>query len=243
MIFFYVFISNFYFLIAYCLLLIITSFYFKESYPKKIRAALPLSQLFRAYMTQISFLPFLLATLALATMFSTMFAFISTASFIYLTIYQLPIKLFGWLFAFNAVALIIGGIFLKHLQRRLNERLLVMIAVTVSLLGEVSMLWALHYFTGSILSVAIPTFIVTFGVGLSYPVLMSFALNNVLKYAGLASSLTGSVRFIIASIVGSIVAYDVTTSAIPLALSMLTLSLVSAFCMLLYFAKTTVASS
>jgi MFS transporter, DHA1 family, multidrug resistance protein len=229
--------SNFYFLMAYCLLLVITSLYFKESYPKDIRTALPLSKLCDAYKRQICFIPFLLSVLALALVFTTMFAFVSTASYIYLNIYQLPTELFGWFFAINAVALALGGILLKYVQRLLGEQQLVFIAIGISIFGAVSMLWALHYCPNTVLSVVIPTFIATFGVGLGYPLLMGFALNNVLEYAGLASSLAGSMRFVIASIVGTIVAYDVTNTAVPLALSMLTLSLLAVLSVHLYFHK------
>jgi MFS transporter, DHA1 family, multidrug resistance protein len=229
--------SNFYFLIIYCLLLFVTSLYFKESYPKDIRTALPLNKLFNAYRVQMSYPPFFLAVLALALVFTTMFAFVSTASYIYLNIYQLPTELFGWFFAVNAVALALGGVLLKYMQRLLGEKQLVVIAIAISTLGAVSMLWALHYLPGTIFSVVIPTFVVTFGVGLGYPLIMGFALNNVLEYAGLASSLAGSARFIVASIVGTIVAYDVTNTAVPLALSMLTLSLLAVLCVYFYFRK------
>jgi MFS transporter, DHA1 family, multidrug resistance protein len=229
--------SNFYFLIAYCLLLLVASLYFKESYIKEMRTALPLNKLFSAYRKQISFMPFLLAVLALSCVFATMFAFISTASFIYLDIYKLHVEWFGWYFAINASSLILSNIILKHIHKQISKRKLVIMAISVSLFGEVCMLLALHYFPSTIWSVVVPSFVVTLGVGLGYPQLMSFAINNVLKYAGLASSLAGSAQFIIASIVATIVVYNITNVATPLPLSMLTLSLLSIFFVYIYFAK------
>ncbi len=227
--------ANFYFLAIYGVVLILGAFFIKESYPKAIRKPLPINKLFHAYVEQIKFVPFLLATIAVSTNFSVMFAFISSSAFIYIKIYHLAAYLFGYFFAFNAASLILASFSLHRLKNKLSDSQVISLAICISLLSAVVMFIAICFYPHSIWSIVLPSFIVTYGVGLLYPQLTSQALKHVVAYTGLASSLVGSARFILAAIIGFLMGIVITDSALPLAVVMLTLNILTAISMVFYF--------
>ncbi|PIQ43370.1 MAG: Bcr/CflA family drug resistance efflux transporter [Gammaproteobacteria bacterium CG11_big_fil_rev_8_21_14_0_20_46_22] len=215
--------SNFYFLAIYGAMLFFATFFIQESHPKAIRRPLKAKHLITAYIEQTKSIPFLLPTLAASTNFSAMFCFISSSSFIYIKLYGLPPSQFGYFFAVNAAALILGSISLNRLKEKLSDQHIMQIAMTLTLSGSCVMLIALTL-KPSIFSIAAPSFIVTFGIGLLYPEIIALALKHVVHHTGLASSLIGTTRFTLAAITGFIMGLVITYSALPLAISMLILN-------------------
>ena len=227
--------SNFYFLAIYGVILILCTFFIDESYPKLIREHLPTNKLLNAYLDKIKFIPFLLVTLAASTNFSVLFAFISSSSFIYIKIYHLPAQLFGYFFAINSVALILGTLSINILRNIFSDSRIILIATLTSLIGAIVMIIAIYLYPKSIWSVVIPSFVVTYGIGILLPELTTHALKNVVIHTGLASSLVGTFRFVLAAIVGFIMGIIITHSALPLAFSMLLLNILTAIFMVFYF--------
>jgi DHA1 family bicyclomycin/chloramphenicol resistance-like MFS transporter len=227
--------ANFYFLAIGGIILLISTFFARESHPKQRRKPLPANQLLHAYWQQIKCRPFLLATIATSTNFAIMFSFISSSAFIYIKTYHLAPADFGYFFALNAVALILGSLFLRLRKGKTSDKKITAIAITCSLSGSIFLLITLQLFPASIWSVATPCFITTLGVGILFPEANTCALKNVVSFTGLASSLIGTTRFVLAAIVGYIMGLAATHSAMPLAISMLTLSVLTACFMWLYF--------
>lgn len=227
--------ANFYFLALYGIVLWIGTFFVAESYPATIRKPLPLSQLFQAYYKQLTCKPFLLGALSVATNFSVMFAFIAASSFIYIKIYRIAPDLFGYFFAGNASALIIGVTSLKYLKGRLADARIVSLGLSICFVASLSMLIALWLYPAMVWSVAIPSFIATMGVGLLFPELMAQSMQHVVDYTGLTSSLIGTIRFILAAFVGFLMGFLITSAALPLAVVMLVLTLMTAVLMKVYF--------
>ena len=226
--------SIFYFLAAYGFILIIASFFTTESYPKSTRKPLPVNRLFHSYYQQAKFTPFLLITIAVATNFSVMFSFIASSPFIYIKLYELPRHLFGYFFAINAAAVMLGTITLRRLKGSVNDVKLITIGLLITIVGAILMLVALKFNPTSIWNVVIFSFIVTYGVGILYPELTSTALRNVVQYTGLASSLINTSRSILSAIVGLLMGAFIVDSALPLGITMLILSLLTATFFIIY---------
>ncbi len=231
--------SNFYFLAIYGLVLLIATFFISESYPDHLRKPLPLNQLYQAYMTQLTCYPFLLCALAVATNFSVVFTFISTSAFIYIGIYHVSTHLFGYVFAANAIGLIVGNVTIKKLTGKIDNYYLVLIPIGIIAIMTGLMMVLLHYFPEHMMCVMVPSFVVTCGVGMLYPALTSLALQNVVAYTGLASSLLGSCRFVLAAVTGAVMGALIVSTAMPLAMMMFGLNAVTAALMLMYFRHTT----
>lgn len=227
--------SNFYFLAAYGLIVLAASLFVKESYPAAARKALPVNKLLSAYWQQIIFRPFFLATLAASFMFCIVFCFISSASFVYINLYHLLPENFGYYFAINASALIMGSLTLRYIKRMMTDKFIITLGLILAITGSLVMTLLLILFPNNIYSVAIPAFFATYGVGVLFPELTSCALKHVVEYTGLTSSLIGTCRFVFAAVTGLFVGTAVATSALPMALSMLGLGLVTAVFAFFYF--------
>jgi len=227
--------SNFYFLSLYGFILFICAFFLKESHPASTRKALPVNGLLTAYVKQIRNLQFSLSTLAISTNFSVLFSFISSSPFIYINIYKLPPHLFGYFFALNALAITCGSLSVKKLKNKIRDSQIITIGCVAMFFGIIGMFATLHLWQHSIWSIVIPSFVITYGVGVLYPELTSYALKSVISHTGLASSLIGAFRFILAAIVGFIMGSVITQSAMPLAITMLILITLTIFLMILYF--------
>ncbi len=161
--------ANFYALAIYGFILLIGACFIKESYHKAVRTALPINTLLHAYWKQLRFTPFLLAVVAVSTNFSVLFSFISSSSFIYIKIYYLATHLFGYFFALNASALILGVLSLNYLKRNFQDKKIIFIGMFISFFGAIMMFIALYIQPNLIWSIAIPSFIITYGVGVLYP--------------------------------------------------------------------------
>ena len=228
--------ANFYFLAIYAFLLILAAFFFHESYPVDIRKPLPINSLLQAYVEQIKCRRFLLATFAVSTNFSVMFAFIASSPFIYINLYHLSPGLFGYFFAFNASALIFGNISLSQLKKcQFTTQKIIIFAVIISILGALSMLLAIILGINSIWEVTIPAFIATYGAGILYAELTTCVLQNVVAYTGIASSLLGVHRFVLAGFISLLMGLIIHGTAWPLGVVMLILSCLTGISMWRYF--------
>lgn len=227
--------ANFDFLALGGLILLTCNIFFKETHLKHKRKPLPANQIKKAYLEQIKHGPFLLATLATAASFSVMFSFVSSSSFVYINLYHIAPKHFGYYFSLNAIGLMLGTASLKLLKGKIRDSSLIIVGLICTAVGGIAMVMCLQLKPASIWSIAIPSFVATYGAGLLFPETNSCALKHVLAYNGLASSLIGTTRFILAAIVGYIMGLTTSHSAMPLAISIITLSIATAFLMLVYF--------
>lgn len=226
--------ANFYFLAAYGLALLLGSYFLHETHqaPKSI---LSFREWLHAAKKQAIFVPFLLPACTVGTMISAVFGFVSSSPFIYITLYHLPPERFGWYFAVNASALILGSLTLHPLKQILNHRKTIIIGLGAGILGSVLMLMMLSLYPNSIWSVAIPAFVITYSLGVLLAEISALALKHVISHTGMASSLLGTSRYGMAAATSFVMGMLIKESAMPLAFFMLTMSVLSASFMLMYF--------
>lgn len=220
--------SNFYFLDMYGAILFLSTWFLQESYPKATRHPLPASQLLSAYWQQICCKRYVLMVFAVACNFSVMFAFIASSSFIYIRLFQIPAEYFGYYFAVNASALIIGALSLTFLKRVFTGKQVIQLGVSMAIVGAIIMLLSITLYPQQVLSIVIPSFFITYGVGLLFPETTSLALQHVVKYNGIASSLLGTGRFSVAALTAALMGMFVHTQAWPLPVFMLCLAVATA---------------
>jgi DHA1 family bicyclomycin/chloramphenicol resistance-like MFS transporter len=227
--------ANFYFLAIYGALLMCGIPFLKESHPKSIRKFLPASKLIHAYQVQLFNFPFILAVFALATNFGILFAFISASPFIYIKIYHLSPHMFGYYYAFNAAAIIIGSFIMRRINHIFTSQKIIFAMIILVFIAAISMLVATLFNHTSIWCVVVPAFIMTLSFGFAFPELTAHALKNVVEFTGIASSLLGSIRFILAGIIGFIMGLIIKGSAIPLPIVGIALNSITLGCMATYF--------
>ncbi|MBB4236859.1 DHA1 family bicyclomycin/chloramphenicol resistance-like MFS transporter [Rhizobium esperanzae] len=110
-----------------CLLAVILTI--PESLPSSARQRESLSQTLTNYGQLLANRSFLLPAIVGGLSFAVGFAFVSGSSFIYMTLYGVSAEVYGWLFALNAVGIIVGAILNGAMLRRINSRC----ATTISL--------------------------------------------------------------------------------------------------------------
>ena len=227
--------ANFYFLVAYGVALLLSTIFLEETYPKLKRKPLPLNKLLRAYAEQLRHVPFISSALASCTNFCVLFAFISSASFIYINIYELSPEWFGYLFSLNAVIFIVGNVLSPKLCSTFSEPKLLFAALGAVFIGVLVMLIALMNFKTTVFAMVLPLMLVSFGVSLLHPKLVGYSIEHVVNYVGITSALAGAVRFMLAAVTGLLMGVLITHSAIPLALVMLVLNVLTVIFLRIYF--------
>lgn len=113
------------------------------------------------------------------------FAFIGSAAEIYIDNYGTTEQVFGYFFAFNALAIVTGAFICSWLQKRIDPKSILTISFGGILLGGVIMFTG--FFQGP-WSLAIPMAIASFSFGLSRPPSNHLILEQVDKGVGTASS-------------------------------------------------------
>jgi len=229
--------ATFYFLFLYGLVLLVCACLIPETYPKAKRTPLPVHTLFAAYSEQIKNHKFLFVAIAFAANFAVMFCFISASPFIYIKLYHVAKSDFGYFFAFNALALILGNLSTKRMSKRFSLKGLMFGASILSVCASILMIISMQVFPHTTLALALPCFLVTFGVGVLYPTTIGEALKHVVQHNGIASALANTIRHISAGCVGLVLGFFIAHSGLPLAWASLLLSAVTLGFLFLYFRR------
>lgn len=187
---------------------------------------LQVSAVFQRYISLFSNLPFVVYMATCSLLMAPMFAFIASSSTIYQTRMHISATAYSLLFAFNALALMVGsGVYLQ-LKKKISDNHVIRIALAISLMGTI-FLFLLSGST-SIVHFAIPMFCVTFSVGLSRAPTMNLALEQVHEYIGQASSLIVFSNFVVAGVAMAIASQNVANPILLIATIALLAALLAA---------------
>lgn len=174
-----------------------------ESLPPERRVALHPSSVMRAYARQLGNPVFMAYTLAGGFILGSLFIYISASPFVFTGHFGLSPTTFGYLFAGNALSLVIGGQFANWLLRKgFHERRAMYLGIALHglaglfLLGLVlagqAVLWA---YIG-LLALALGSLGIVFGN------LSALTMANAGRQAGVASALMGMAQYLLAALVG-----------------------------------------
>lgn len=170
------------------------------------RMPLNLRHILHAYTKQLRQPVFMAYTLAGGAILGSLFAYISTSSFIFTTFFTLTPAQFSYLFAANSIALVIGGQLSNTLLNRGKSARLIMLSGM-----------ACHAAAGLVLLLATQLNIATLSI---YIVLLAFAVGslglvfgNVTaltmeqagKQTGISSALMGMLHYLLSAIIGYII--------------------------------------
>lgn len=159
--------------------------------------------------------------------FSGMFAFLTAGSFVYIDIYGVSPDQFGYLFGLNIIAMIIMTSLNGRLVKKVGSHFMLRLGLTVQLIAGLGLFvtWLLDLGLWSTV-----TFVVMFIGTLSTTGSNSMALllSGYPNMAGTASSLAGTLRFGVGSLVGVLVAILPSGVTWPMLLVMSACSVLSA---------------
>lgn len=146
-----------------------------------------------------------------------LFAYITGSSFVFINLFGIPAKSFGWVFGSNAIGLIACSQINARLLKRVSyEAILNKIFVVIAVLGLV--LLAAAYFDWGFWGLAIPLFLFIASLGMTFPNSTAGAMATQRKSAGSASALLGTMQYGIAALSSAIVSRLHDGTAMPMCL-------------------------
>lgn len=166
---------------------------------------------------------FLGYSLSAALAFAAMFAYISGSSFVLQDVFGMSPQLFSLVFAMNSLGIVATGQLNRWLLGRAVPRRLLAIGVSLTACGGILLLIAA--LTGVGLVGLLPgLFVVASSIGMVFPNATALALAGRPETAGSASALLGVLQFSSGGLAAPLVGSAGTSTAVPMAVVMASLS-------------------
>ena len=179
---------------------LLTIFFLPESYPPDRSFSLKPGPILRNFVAVLRVRQFLVFVLVEAFAFSGLLAYVSGSPLVFMDIFHVGKKAYGWIFAFLSVAFIVLSQFNSLFLRRYSSEQIIRVALTgqtivaiVFLAGSVAGWYGLG-FTIFFL------FLFLAFLGFTFPNAAALALAPFAKNAGTASSLLGALQMSIGSL-------------------------------------------
>ena len=217
--------SIFIFLTLYSLVILLALTLVRSNYQIDKASTLSAKHIARDYYLQIKTPSFLLSAMMSSLTFALLFTFIASSSFIYQHYFNVKPAHFGYYFAVNAFGLFIACSALPRFIRLSSPPIMATLGSGISLTFSLIMLLLLLFLPHNILSLLIPMFFISIGIGFSMPSYMSIALNHIRQHAGLAAALIGSMQFLFAAITASTIGFFIQHHPYPFSIVMSIISL------------------
>lgn len=172
------------------------------------RSSLALGSILRSYGRQLRLPIFMAYTFAGSFVLSSLFLYISHSAFIFTQHFSLTPTLFSYLFAGNAVSLVIGGqISTSLLKRGVAETRVTYIGLTLHLLSGLLLYLIVQSGLASLWSYATLIAIAVGSLGLIFGNLTALTMHHSGKQAGVASALMGTLQYLISALAGYLLSF------------------------------------
>ncbi|MDR1124785.1 MAG: Bcr/CflA family efflux MFS transporter [Deltaproteobacteria bacterium] len=172
-----------------------------ESLPREKRTPLKPKAVFNTYLGIARNPGFLLPTLALASLFFYLFAYISGSAFLYQNVYGLRPDGFGAVFGVTGGAITLGAISGGRLSKRRPIESVAALGVLVMIAGSaVCLISSLSLGGQALYGVAAGFAVAMFGLGLAEPALVTLAMSSQSTALGSTAALMGSLQLALASL-------------------------------------------
>jgi DHA1 family bicyclomycin/chloramphenicol resistance-like MFS transporter len=148
--------------------------------------------------------------------FSALFAYLSSSSFLLQDVFGLNAQQFGLVFGINSIGVVLGSQSASRIVRRVAPQWVLVIALPVMLLGSIAIgVFAILGF--GLLSVLIPLWVILTSCGFCFPIVQVLALAHHGEEAGTAASVLGAFNFGVAGLISPIVGLLGISSGLPMA--------------------------
>ncbi len=189
--------------------------------PLRIRGTL--RNYFKILRTRVS-LGYILAS---GFSFAGMFSFLTAGSFVYIDYYGVSTQNFGFLFGLNVICLIIMTAINGKFVKKVGSEKMLQFGLSVQLLAGVLLICG-QVFQLGLWGTVIPVMLYIGIISIIGSNIMACVLSDYPELAGTASSLAGTMRFGIGTIIGGIVSFIHVHSALPMTGAMAMCAILSA---------------
>ncbi len=219
--------SIFYFLGIFSFLLIILLYYFLPYTGKSTTAySLSFSNVFNNYKKVVSNKIYLSYTLVTALTSAVLFSWITNSSFIFIELLGMTEKQFGLVFACTAGCMVIASQVNYLLLRKFKPSEIAFVAIIADVILSIYLYYLVNTeFTS--LSLILNMCAILFFLTMISINGLSIGLNQIEEDLGVATAFMGSLRMGLSALVTFIVSYFLVDSAVPMAIAILVMSVIS----------------
>lgn len=206
----------FVFLVAYGFFVVLAALFFiVETLPKERRVEGGHSTLGQRYRVLFSDRIFVGVALIGAMVFSGLFAYLSSSSFLFQQVYGMSAQQYGLLFAVNSLGIVVGVQISSRLAQHYGPQWILVGSTSVMILAAATivLLDTLHL---GLVGVLVPLWFFIASCGFSFPQVQVLALANHGKEAGTAASLLGALNFGLAGLISPVVGFIGVSTAAPM---------------------------
>lgn len=219
--------ATFYFVISFSFItLLVNYFYVQETNPDlSARKTFFHVDILKSYKTILADQKFLSYTFCAIMAFSSLFLFFSTSAILMIEIGGMSEDVFGYYFAANSIAFIIGNILSPWVIDRVAINKTIFIGSIIILFGALSMLGADLIFGLTTLGLMLPNMTATLGIGLILGPCMAGVMHKYKHIAGIASAVYGALLYGLSSLIVAVIMQIEAADAKVLAVTMGTMAL------------------
>lgn len=171
---------------------LLTIFFLPESYAADRNFSLKPGPIIRNFISVLQIRRFLAPALIEGFAFAGLFAYVSGSPILFMNIFHVDKRTYGWIFAFLSVALIVLSQFNSRLLRRYTSDEIMRVALTGQVIvAAIFLIGAIAGWYGLGSTIALLFLFLTF-LGFTYPNAAALALAPFDKNAGTASALLGT---------------------------------------------------
>jgi MFS transporter, DHA1 family, multidrug resistance protein len=227
------------------LILLATIFWLPESYKPDTSMSLKPRPIINNFLSVVSEPQFYTYCFAGAISFSGLFAYVSASPQVFMDIYKLSDKAYGWIFAFLSIGLIgssqVNSVLLKRFT---SEQIVPVALIAQTITGLIFVICAWNNWL-SLPGIIALLFAYLCSIGFINPNTAALSLAPFTKNAGSASSLMGAIQMGIGALASTVVSLYNTHTATPMAVTMCASALAAVLILVLCSRniKTAVAAS
>lgn len=199
------------------LVLITVIFFLHESYQPDPTYSLKPAPIINSFLSVLKHPQFYTYAVAGAVGFSGLFAYLAASPFVFMDVFGISAKVYGWIFAVLSVGFIgssqLNGLLTKRYESKkiVNVSLLCMVIVSLIFLAGSILGWFTIYGT------VVMIFAFLCCVGISYPNTSALSLAPFAKNAGTAAALLGAFQMAAGTLVSVLVSLFKSRSSMPMA--------------------------
>jgi DHA1 family bicyclomycin/chloramphenicol resistance-like MFS transporter len=162
---------------------------------------------------------FLIYTLASASASAALFTYISDSSFVFIQLFGISQSAFGWIYAFNALALVSASQTNRLMLGKKNSRQITTVTILLQAASALLLIISVQFHAYFIISMLF-IFIYLYWLGFLNPNTNALALEPFQKNAGTASAMLGSIQMIFSALASALVSVFHNGTAMPMAVIM-----------------------
>ncbi len=197
--------------------LVAVAFRLAESLPHEARRPLHLDVITSAYSQLLKDRTFLGASVVCGFSSAGTFAYITSAPFVFISLYKVPTESFGWLFGAVAIGMVIASQINGRMPHRVPVWRVLRTANVVQLCAGMLLLATVLTGVGGLAGLFAGVFIYVSAQGFVFPNGSAIAMMRHGKIAGTASALLGTNQFFIAAITTTFLGF-LDNPAVPMAI-------------------------